>query len=60
MKKIMNWVLAAILICGASVFTACTNETSDNPVQPSNNQENYMMDTFVCNLASFLQCSRCV
>ena len=33
----MNWVLAAILICGASVFTACTNETSDNPVQPSNN-----------------------
>jgi len=28
----MNWVLAAILICGASVFTSCTN--SDNPAQP--------------------------
>ncbi len=33
MKKIMNWVLAATLFCGASVFTACTNETSDNPPQ---------------------------
>ena len=25
MKKIMNWMLAAILICGVSVFTACTS-----------------------------------
>ena len=32
MKKFMNWMLAAILICGASVFTSCTN--SDNPVTP--------------------------
>ena len=42
MKKIMrstfgrlfnkNWMLAAILICGASVFTSCT--ASDNPAQP--------------------------
>ena len=30
MKKIMNWMLAAILICGASVFTACTSN-EDNP-----------------------------
>ena len=29
----MNWVLAATLVCGASVFTACTNESSDNPSQ---------------------------
>ena len=28
----MNWMLAAILICGASVFTSCSN--SDNPVTP--------------------------
>ena len=28
----MNWVLAATLICCASVFTSCTNDTSDNPV----------------------------
>ena len=33
MRKIMNWVLAAILICGASVFTSCT--ASDNPAQPA-------------------------
>ena len=32
MKKMMNWVLAAILcICGASVFTSCTS-SNDNPV----------------------------
>ena len=29
-----NWMLAAILICGASVFTACT-AYSDNPVLPA-------------------------
>ena len=29
-----NWMLAAILICGASVFTACT-VYSDNPVLPA-------------------------
>ena len=28
------WVLAAILICGASVFTACTGDISDIPVKP--------------------------
>ena len=28
-----NWMLAAILICGASVFTACTSY-DDNPVLP--------------------------
>ena len=30
MKKILNWVLAAILVCGASVFTSCSNDNSDN------------------------------
>ena len=33
MKKIMNWVLAATLVCGASVFTACSDGNSDNPNQ---------------------------
>ena len=33
MKKIMNWVLAATLICGATIFTSCSNDTSDNPAQ---------------------------
>ena len=35
-KKIFNWMLAAILICGASVFTSCSNE--DNTALP-NQQE---------------------
>ena len=30
MKKLMNWVLAATLVCGASVFTACS-DSNDNP-----------------------------
>ena len=34
MKKILNLMLAAILICGASVFTSCTNGNGDNPVVP--------------------------
>lgn len=29
----MNWMLVTILICGASVFTSCSN--SDDPVTPS-------------------------
>ena len=34
MRKIMNWVLAATLICGASVFTSCSaNDVNDNPSQ---------------------------
>ena len=36
MKKILNWVLAAILICGASVFTACSSN-DDNPATPDLN-----------------------
>ena len=32
MKKFFNLMLAAILICGASVFTSCSE--SDNPVAP--------------------------
>ena len=34
MKKIMNWVLVAILTCGASVFTSCNVDAIDNPVVP--------------------------
>ncbi len=34
MKKIMNWVLAATLVCGASVFASCSsNEDSPSPVE---------------------------
>lgn len=33
MKKMMNWVLAATLVCGFQVFTSCQNaqEREDNP-----------------------------
>ena len=32
MRKIMHWMLIAILcICGASIFTSCSNDNSDNP-----------------------------
>ena len=30
MKKMMNWGLAATLVCGASVFTSCSSDNSDN------------------------------
>ena len=46
MKKIMYWMLVAILISGASVFTACTNddnETVDTEVSvtPSQSRVGY-------------------
>ena len=34
MKKIFNWMLAAIITCGASVFTSCNTDAIDNPVVP--------------------------
>lgn len=34
MKKMMNWVLATLCICGASVFTSCVDNSIDNPVVP--------------------------
>ncbi len=30
----MQWVLDAILVCGASVFTSCVDDNYDNPVTP--------------------------
>jgi len=35
MKRLFQWMLAAILICGATTFTSCTNE--DNPTDPAAN-----------------------
>ena len=35
MKRLFQWMLAAILICGAATFTSCTNE--DNPADPAAN-----------------------
>ena len=35
----MQWVLAAILISGASVFTSCSSDNDDNPVAPTDEVE---------------------
>lgn len=36
MKKVTQWMKAAILtFCGACILAACTNEISDNPVNPT-------------------------
>ena len=35
----MQWVLAATLICGASMFTSCTSDEDDNPVVPTDEVE---------------------
>ena len=35
MKKILNWMFAAILVCGASVLTSCSKDDNDTVVQPA-------------------------
>ena len=35
MNRLMQWVMAAALICSSTVFTSCMNE--DNPVGPTDN-----------------------
>ena len=40
-----NLVLAAILICGATIFTSCTNE--DNPADPAANLSEMILGTWV-------------
>ena len=41
MRKILNWVLAATLVCGATVFTSCKEARAqeDNPVQKVTSEE---------------------
>ena len=31
MKRMMNWVLAATIVCGASLLTSCKKAQADNP-----------------------------
>ena len=47
MNKMMNWMLAAILICGASVFTSCS--TDDNPVNPADNLAEKIIGKWIMN-----------
>jgi len=45
MKKIFQWAMTAALICGASVFTSCTND--DNPVTPDLNLSEMIIGKWV-------------
>ena len=39
MKRMMQWAMAAALICGATVLTACSSN-DDNPVTPPEEPQN--------------------
>ena len=39
MKKMMNWVLAATLVCGTSVLTSCKKAQTPEPVQEQQAEE---------------------
>ena len=39
MKKMMNWVLAATLICGASVFTSCKQAKTQEAQAPATEEQ---------------------
>ena len=39
MKKLMNWVLAATLVCGTSVLTSCKKAQAPEPVQEQQTEE---------------------
>ena len=34
MRQWKLWMMAATLVCGTSLFTACTGDSTDNPVIP--------------------------
>lgn len=50
MKKVIQWVMAATLVCGSSLFTACVTDYGDNPVTPkvriAIDKENFPDDIF--------------
>ena len=57
MKKMMNWVLVATLcICGASVFTSCSNDNSDNSgsiEQAKNNRKEFVVQVHFIGVDTF-------
>lgn len=44
-KRLFQWVMAAILICGATVFTSCSKD--DNPVTPDLNVSEKIMGKWI-------------
>ena len=51
----MQWVLAATFICGASVFTSCSSENEDNPVKPDEPVVSVERQAFEAELSQELQ-----
>ena len=49
MKRLMQWVLAATLICGASFFTACGND--DNSANPTPGVDSRIMGNWCSNVS---------
>ena len=47
MKNLLNWVMAAVLVCGASVLTACSSNdnNSTNPESEKNKAIDYSVKT---------------
>ena len=45
MKRLFQWMIAAILICGVTTFTSCTNE--DNPADPAANLSEMIIGKWV-------------
>lgn len=43
MRSILNWVLAATLICSLSVFTGCTTDNVDSPVPDEFDAKKYAL-----------------
>ena len=50
MERISAWVMAATLVCGSSLFTACVTDNGDNPITPGVtiviDKENFPDDIF--------------
>ncbi len=49
MKRLMQWVLAVTLVCGLSVFTACSND--DNSAKPTPSADSRIVGNWCSNVS---------
>ena len=47
MRRLEKWMLAAILICSMSAFTACTSDNGDNPVAPQPGKKQFQLTRYL-------------
>ena len=45
MKKMMNWVLAATMICGATTFTSCSVNDDNSSKTANENRKEFIKHT---------------